>query len=362
MKRLALFLDGTWNKPEDNTNVWRLYTMVDSIDGAGNQQVAYYDSGVGTKWYDKLRGGALGTGLTGKVKLAYEWLVRNYDEGDEIFIFGFSRGAYTARSVAGIVSRCGLLLPGATTSVAEVFDRYRSEQRGRAPETQKVDINFIGVFDTVGALGIPGLSRKRYRFLNPHPSTTYKAMYHALAVDENRKPYRATSWTRWAPAGKEPDALKSDQALEQRWFVGVHSNVGGGYRGDELASVPIAWLQQNAVSRGLKFRRLIAPKKTAHMGEIRDSFGKFLGRLYWAVRLGRRYWRPIGAPPRAANRLANDQRGHSYDLNQVVDKTVFDRYQNDPDYRPENLIAWATQNDVSLSTTKSDTRAGTWIS
>ena len=204
MKRLALFLDGTWNRPDDNTNVWRLNTLVAAKGADGIDQLPYYETGVGTKWYDRFRGGALGTGLTGKVRLAYEWLVKHYDDGDEVFIFGFSRGAYTARSLAGVMSRCGLLLPGAATSIGEVFEHYRTGERGRVDESRAIDITFIGVFDTVGALGIPGISRKRHRFHNPHPSVRYKAMYHAVAVDEHRPAYRATLWTRWAPEGKEP--------------------------------------------------------------------------------------------------------------------------------------------------------------
>ena len=93
MKRLAVFLDGTWNDPGDNTNVWRLRSMLSRVDDHGVEQLAYYDTGVGTRWYDRVRGGAAGVGLSRNIREAYRWLVENYDDGDEIYIFGFSRDA-----------------------------------------------------------------------------------------------------------------------------------------------------------------------------------------------------------------------------------------------------------------------------
>src|SRR5262245_16617813 len=101
MKRLAIFLDGTWNDPADDTNVWQLKELLAPHDLNGVVQMPYYDAGVGTKWYNKLLGGALGEGLSRNVQQAYEWLVGNYVQDDEVYLFGFSRGAYTARSLGG---------------------------------------------------------------------------------------------------------------------------------------------------------------------------------------------------------------------------------------------------------------------
>tara|TARA_R110000868_G_scaffold141226_1_gene357513 strand:- start:215 stop:1078 length:864 start_codon:yes stop_codon:yes gene_type:complete len=108
MKRLALFLDGTWNTVKSKTNVWLLSRQIADSDGTIKQE-CFYQAGVGTKWYDGLRGGALGYGLSKHVLEAYEWILANYEDGDQIFIFGFSRGAFTARSLAGLIARCGLL-------------------------------------------------------------------------------------------------------------------------------------------------------------------------------------------------------------------------------------------------------------
>lgn len=362
MKRLALFLDGTWNEPEDNTNVWRLHTLLAETGDDGARQVGYYDTGVGTRWYDKIRGGALGTGLTAKVRVAYEWLVRNYDDGDELFVFGFSRGAFTARSLCAVIAHCGLLLPGASTSVGEVFEHYEARNRSTMPEARRIPVDFIGVFDTVGALGIPGISAKRHRFHNPHPSVSFKAMYQAVAIDENRREYSATLWTRWALGDHEPDALKPDQVLEQRWFIGDHRNVGGGQRHDDLPTIPLAWMQQRASAHGLGWRRAIAPAHDAHRDEVHDSFAAFMGGLYRIVRLGRRHWRPIGAEPADAPLEASGRHGRSHALNQVIDASVIRRYRQDPSYRPPNLIDWATRAGVDLDTATGDRAAGTWVS
>ena len=108
-KTLAVFLDGTWNAQGDNTNVWRLKVMLAAQNGAGQPQLGFYHPGVGTSWNDHIRGGTIGAGLSQNVREAYQWLVEHYDDPDDVFIFGFSRGAYTARSLAGLIVKCGLL-------------------------------------------------------------------------------------------------------------------------------------------------------------------------------------------------------------------------------------------------------------
>jgi hypothetical protein len=120
-KRLALFLDGTWNEEGDNTSVWRLRSLCAPSDASGTVQFIYYDTGLGTHVGEKLRGGLYGFGIDDHVKKAYEWLVENYNAGDEIFIFGFSRGAFTARCLAGLISICGIVRPG--TPLARIMQR-----------------------------------------------------------------------------------------------------------------------------------------------------------------------------------------------------------------------------------------------
>jgi uncharacterized protein (DUF2235 family) len=125
MKRLALFLDGTWNEVGDNTNVWRFRSLFATTSSDGCEQRAYYSTGLGTKYGERIRGGMFGAGIDTAIASAYEWLIDNYEPGDEIFVFGFSRGAYTARSLSGFVSKCGLLQRGTPLGVNQLYKRYR---------------------------------------------------------------------------------------------------------------------------------------------------------------------------------------------------------------------------------------------
>ncbi|MGH6736740.1 MAG: phospholipase effector Tle1 domain-containing protein [Methyloceanibacter sp.] len=133
-KRLAVFLDGTWNTVNHNTNVWRLRALCAKHSADGSVQRAYYDPDVGTLLGQKVRGGWWGIGINENIVDAYQWLIENYDPGDEIFIFGFSRGAYTARSLSGLISKC-LLRPGAPLSLDQLYGRYRRASEPRTIRT-----------------------------------------------------------------------------------------------------------------------------------------------------------------------------------------------------------------------------------
>jgi uncharacterized protein (DUF2235 family) len=363
-----MFLDGTWDTPDDNTNVWRSRLLVRDTDAAGNAQDAYYEEGVGTKRFERLRGGALGRGLDANLRNAYQWLMSRYDDGDEIYLFGFSRGAYTARSLGGLIGRCGLLQPGSPFSVQQIFERYRRgaeapsllelQFKEKLPESdedtslmqysRRVDVEFIGVWDTVEALGIPvgnihGLSRSSYYFHNTNPSALYKHMYQALAVDENRKDYQAVLWTLFQPAAEPVPTLKPDQTLEQRWFIGAHCNVGGGYRNDELAQIPLAWLVEKAAECGLRFKYELELTGDEYLQQPVDSYARFLKGVYRLITLGRRHFRPIARDPVATKKLA----GWSHSVNETIDATVFARWRSAPAYRPENLSEWAARRGVN---------------
>ncbi|MBR0750152.1 DUF2235 domain-containing protein, partial [Bradyrhizobium japonicum] len=121
MKKLAIYLDGTFNTLNNNTNVWRLK----SLTAETPDQRVYYSQGVGTIRGEVVRGGVAGYGIDDEIIKAYTWLIENYDDGDEIFIFGFSRGAYTARSLSGLISKCGILRLGAPLSIEQLYARYR---------------------------------------------------------------------------------------------------------------------------------------------------------------------------------------------------------------------------------------------
>ncbi len=207
-KRLALFFDGTWNEPPDHTNVRRLRLMLAEHGDEGIPQRAFYDRGVGTRWYDKLTGGLIGSGLSENVCDGYRWLTENYDLHDEIYIFGFSRGAFAARSLAGLIATCGLLAPDAPISFAQLFERYQRGEQARPiyqllhmkDQPEQLDfeerallrssyyfrnlIKMVGVWDTVGSIGVPfgnvpNISQRALKFHNTRLSRTIEHSYQA---------------------------------------------------------------------------------------------------------------------------------------------------------------------------------------
>lgn len=257
MKRLIVCCDGTWNRLDQPspTNVVRIKAAIADRDAGGNEQRVHYEPGVGTRPRERYLGGGLGVGLSRNVRACYRFLVDSYEPGDELYFFGFSRGAFTARSTVGLVRNSGILRRDERGRVDEAYALYRDRgdehhpsgavaRRFRAdfshPDTP---IHFIGVWDTVGALGIPiplvpRSVTKRWTFHDPELSSHVRHAFHALAIDERRGPFKPTLWL------QQPDA--HDQVLEQRWFAGVHSDVGGGYEDTALSALPLAWLAERA--------------------------------------------------------------------------------------------------------------------
>ena len=314
-KRLVICCDGTWNEPDqevhDNpadetepTNVLKIVRGLTPVDGGHVPQVVYYDTGVGTQGLaDKYVGGGLGSGLSQNIQQAYRFIANNYREGDELFLFGFSRGAYTVRSLAGFIGVAGLLRKENLRLLPEAYALYRlpaRERRGSVvqkrlnpagePSRRPVPIKFIGVWDTVGALGAPTpilgrLTRKKVSFHNTQLGDKVEHAYHALAVDERRRPFQPDLWT-GAPA--------EGQTIEQVWFAGVHSNIGGGYRDCGLSNIALEWLAGRAASLGLNFTGSIAAMQCepAQSCKLEDSFSA----SYQALRLlrVRPYEREIG--------------------------------------------------------------------
>jgi uncharacterized protein (DUF2235 family) len=263
-KNVAFFADGTWNHPGEtqdglpaDTNVYKMFKMAPT----SASQISQYDDGVGADGsaVDQLLGGAIGDGLFAKVKQGHAFIAHAYRPGDQIYIFGFSRGAYTTRSLAGMIAICGLPDPARLTdpAVDDAFDAYRT-RTNRQPlldalkehygnNQQNVEIAMVGVWDTVGALGIPGdlfegLDTDLYGFLDTTLHPDVKAAYHALSIDERRAEFVPTLWT---PNGSS--------TLEQVWFTGVHADVGGGYAESGLSDIALSWMVKKAKSKGLLF-------------------------------------------------------------------------------------------------------------
>ncbi|MGZ4665991.1 MAG: DUF2235 domain-containing protein [Frankiaceae bacterium] len=267
MRQLIVCCDGTWCTPEQPSvsNVKRLFDALADKDGENNDQLRHYAPGVGTEGdiLARLRGGATAFDLDGKILGAYHWLITNYQPGDRIALFGFSRGAYTVRSLAGMIAACGLIdttkLDAKQTGhrIVQVYrERYQTgsndDRRWREGLTfsydpdnaEQIPIHFIGVWDTVGALGIPN-NLSWFDPLNPSAPNTFHDVTlnpnvpharHAIATDERRRPFTPTLWSEPAPG----------QDVQQRWFPGSHMDVGGGHLERGLSDGALEWMIDEA--------------------------------------------------------------------------------------------------------------------
>ena len=369
-RRLALFLDGTWDKEEGNTNVWRSKCMCASTGADGREQKIFYSPGVGTTLGEQLRGGVFGYGIDDVIIAAYEWLVETFEDDDEIFIFGFSRGAYTARSLSGFISKCGLIKLGAPLGIKQLYDRYRKGNLARTihellePQTDNaslcleekwmiayckgVPVKFTGVWDTVGAIVRTNtaqiLTGGDHSFLDHNLRKTETFVYHALAIDENRNAFDATLLSQYVP-NDQTEPFRSPRPLtdvEQRWFVGAHGDVGGGNYNDLLAQIPLRWLMTKASTHGLAFRSDIEIDVGAIMAQVEDSFSNFLHGGYKILEFGQRHYRAIDRDPERLSKTT------VHTINETIDGSVFDRWRSDPHYRPKNLSDWASRHDVRI--------------
>ncbi len=301
-----------------------------------------------------------GTGINTVIIGAYEWLVAHYAPGDEVFIFGFSRGAYAARSVAGLIAKYGVLRPGSPVGIGELFERYRKGASERTiyqlmdtKRTGKLDnpitlerrmltysvlapVKMVGVWDTVGAL------QGEYGFLETGLWRTIENGFHALAIDEHRLKFAPTLWTKNTHKPPQPGAAAPQPltCVEQRWFVDAHANVGGGYSSDLLAQSPLRWMMSKAAALGLGFREQVADEEGLYAAPVNDSFREMAGGAYYLSRLGRPYLRPIGAPDVTTPNLMTET------INEAIDESVFQRWRQNAGYRPRNLLAWGKAHGI----------------
>lgn len=277
-KRIVIACDGTWNRPDQGkgqevtpTNVVKLALGVAAQDAQGHEQAVFYERGVGTGGLvDRLGGGAVGIGLSRNVRSPYAYLAQAYEPGDVLYLFGFSRGAYTARSLAGLINNCGILRPEHVDRVDDAYRLYRATAASTMPsgnearlfrrsyaQEDRTKIHVLGVWDTVGALGVPvpapvpkALRKwltQSWSFHDMRLGSQIEHAVHALAIDERRRPFEPT------PMLKQDDA-PPEQTLDQVWFAGVHSDVGGSYCDPELADITLLWMAGHAAQRGLALR------------------------------------------------------------------------------------------------------------
>ena len=297
MRHLIVCCDGTWNTPdqEDNgipspTNVVKLMNSLAETTSAGIEQLAYYHPGVGTKGgLDKIRGGAYGVGVSNQIKSAYQWLGVNYQPGDVVYLFGFSRGAFIARSLGGFLGRGLLDLRGESESDSwkrveiAYAEGYRKHKKAEEDEKdwakgwaifhngEAFPIRFLGVWDTVGALGVPDdlpildlLDKpQNWKFHDTELGAHVATARHAMAIDEMRASFTVTPWT----------AIAAGTDARQIWFPGVHGDVGGSYSDHGLGDGALKWMMDEARECGLEFRetafQFIHPDP---MAVIHDSY------------------------------------------------------------------------------------------
>ena len=321
MKRIAIFCDGTWNRAdaETPTNVVLLAQAMKLTAADGTKQVPFYIQGVGTgrgvtKWTrfkDMVLGGGLGWGLLANIEEAFRNLVFAYEPGDEVYIFGFSRGAYTARSLTGLIRSSGIPDRANVRRIPEAIARYRVHddetthpnsdeshefRRELSPQVATsgaeldwrecrglhqghlLRISYLGVWDSVGALGIPNhlsiapwVNRGKYKFHDAKLSSMVASARHAVALDEKRKSFEPTQWD-------NVDDLNlahgggSATPYEEKWFAGDHGSVGGGGDVTALSSIALEWIAEGAINAGLEFDRALLNE---HVGR-QDLYGPLM--------------------------------------------------------------------------------------
>lgn len=295
MKRLVFCFDGSWNQLDAPypTNVVFTAESVLPIAADGTAQVIFYDEGVGTEKGEKLTGGMFGKGLEKNLNDAYRFLIFNHTPGDEIYVFGFSRGAFTARSFVGLISNSGILNRRYADRANEALANYRqredsepfrermnlfrssygpdicvsaAEDRWRAANVANytsrplLHIRYVGVWDTVGSLGIPSylfgadFANSEYRFHDLSLSPFVKSARHAVSIDERKKDFTPTLWDNLDALNQaEGFAIDAgDAPYQQKWFPGGHGSVGGGGDVTGLSDQALDWVWDGARQAGLK--------------------------------------------------------------------------------------------------------------
>lgn len=347
MKRIAIFCDGTWNRSDavSPTNVVQLAQAVKPTANDGIKQVTIYLQGVGSgrgvgrfsQWADKVVGGIFGTGLLNNIEEAYRALVLLYEPGDQIYIFGFSRGAYTARSLAGLIRKAGILPRRRLGALPNAIRLYKQGGADNGPDephiqrvrallsphvatsdkdakarTRQVDvlrIAYLGVWDTVGALGVPtalshiGLPEawirwwnRRHAFHDTDLSSSVAMARHAVSIDEERATFPPALWSNLEDTAdgpglnsRYPPTSGEEAKYQQLWFAGDHGSVGGGGDFVGLSNITLTWIAKGAHAADLDIDNSILDRVLTRRGLCEPLRNKAsLGLVGRALRLVRR--------------------------------------------------------------------------
>jgi len=325
-----------WNRPEKNlkedkpTNVLRLSRAIKPFGQNQTPQQAFYDWGIGS-YYDSVVGGATGKGLNKNIMDDYRYIVQNYSPGDELYLFGFSRGAYTIRCLCGLINNCGIIKRPDAALIQKAFNHYKKSGPKFSPDGENSvefrnlhahpsrEIKFVGVWDTVGAMGIPiswvGLFDDKDEFYDTKIGKNIKIARHALAIDEHRKDFEPTIWI-----------PRQNMDLKQVWFTGAHTDIGGSYKPEDDGSVlsdnALGWTIKEAQKAGLTIEdHLKGSLIKSPLAKLHNSRRSF-------YRVKKKYFRPIdhGNGP------------------VMIHKSVKMRWDQNPNYRPKNLTEYINTN------------------
>lgn len=375
-RNLIVLLDGTGNELGRNlSNVLKLFRIAEK----GEKQLVFYNPGVGTiarasPWHRMRQkfvetiGLAFGYGLDENVLSGYRFLVENWREGDRIFLFGFSRGAWTARILAGFIHLVGLIRPeqlNMCDSALGTYKRAASDDDlplawhfSRVISARRPTIHFIGVWDTVGSVMVPRPDRFLIPSMEALPYTetnpSVRTFRHALALDERRRMFRVAKWIQPQPfvPNRYKPLVKQDQDIEQRWFAGVHSDIGGGFPevDSALSKMPLIWMVDEAVKAGLR----ITKSNLRHLawGEDNDDgeheyvppsptgmMHRSLTGIWWLLEYLPKKVKYHDWPQRRtlAGLYIPSAEPRPIAPEHVVDSSVRDRVARDDNYKPVNL-------------------------
>jgi uncharacterized protein (DUF2235 family) len=339
-KRIVICADGTWNRPEKDlkkdfpTNVLRLSRAIKPMGADKIPQQVFYDWGIGS-YYDNVVGGATGKGLHKNIMDDYRYIVQNYSPGDKIYLFGFSRGAYTVRCLCGLINNCGIIKRPEAALIQKAFGHYKKSGAAFSPSGEKSikfreqhsyksrKIEFVGVWDTVGAMGIPisflGLFDDKDEFYDTKIGKNVNIARHAMAIDEFRKDFVPTVWT-----------PNQNMDIKQVWFAGAHSNIGGSCKPDKdgtlLSDNALSWMIKEARGAELKIEKhldISIPNKNP-LASIQKSRRSF-------YRIKKKFYRPI-------------DHGQGTVL---IHESVKHRWEQDKKYRPKHLVKFVQEHGWS---------------
>ncbi|SHG79369.1 Uncharacterized protein, PA2063/DUF2235 family [Cognatiyoonia sediminum] len=372
MKRIAIFIDGTWNRPDAQhpTNVLRLSRCVHHYDRKTNvpQYVIYtagVGSGEGSTWLarklDRWFGGGFGWGSLALMENVYRRLVYAYEPGDEVYVFGFSRGAFAARSLVGLIRSCGIAPRSHLDRIPEAVARYVDRSGATHPEDPssyefresfapytatsdkefkwrrergnteaiRLYVDYVGVWDTVSALGVPKWApfaksfNQKYEFHDAELSSSVLSARHAISLDERRSSFPAHPWSNLDRLNEPTLSAKGPKQRKpflQQWFPGNHGSVGGGGRRIGLSSITMHWIAQGAVDAGLSISW--------------EDFDRQAWRFSVLEKLDNKFG-PVGAVNWVLQQSKKDREGPS-DIENLSLAAV-DRFQLDDEYRPKSL-------------------------